>query len=154
MILYCPSVFEGIKACIHAGLRGGVCLHPAPLFAYGIPLLFAVSLFSASCRTIHPVCLSNKSCAADDTRARFRAPACKGFFQRYVEGQHRPTKIPAIRAHPILTEHIAVAVEGQTAIFAVVVGAHGNNELADRGAFRAGQLPLYAIRHGRNFGSS
>ena len=64
-------------------------------------------------------------------------------FQHGIKGQHRRTEIAAISARPAFPQHIALAIQRQTANVFIVVGAPLCHQLADRRLFLPGQFTAH-----------
>ena len=87
-----------------------------------------------------------KRFAANGARAGFHV-AGQRRRQRGFERQDAILKIPAIAARPPLVEHIAGKVGEQTLlVILVIVGAQGNDELFNIGAFCGGQFAGFRVR--------
>jgi len=94
----------------------------------------------ASFRAIRLTCDRDIDHAANGTYLPGSAITRQRGFQRGIKGQHRVLKISAICARPPFVQHIAWAIQRQTAIFRVIVDAHSSYQLADRRPFAPGQL--------------
>jgi len=123
--------------------------HVAPAFS-PVPFASAVCLTlahsPASFRAIRLTCDRDIGRAANRTYLPGSAIICQRGFQRGIKGQYRFLKISAICARPPLVQHVAWAIQRQTAVFRVIVGAHSSYQLADRRPFAPGQFAGFCFR--------
>jgi hypothetical protein len=64
--------------------------------------------------------------------------ACQRGHKRGIQRENIIAEILAESARPPLAEHIALAVEREATVLAVIVRAQGNNKFADCGPFLTG----------------
>lgn len=95
-----------------------------PLAAHICPLLLPQGTPGAGRGAIPLPPVREKGSAAHRARPGFRDTLHgQRPFQHRIKGQHRRTKVAAIRPRPAFPQHIALAVQRQAAIVFIVVGA-------------------------------
>ena len=116
-----------------------------PLFSHALPAPAAVALGLAGFGAVGLPPLGDKGPSAYGTAPCFRPHGLpgQGGFEHRGQRQHRRPEVAAQAPRPPLAEHIAGTVQGETAIVAVIVGAHTRDQPPDRLSLVTGQLPAH-----------
>ena len=143
----CPQKSLAAQGFSRAKRLHGVLLLLFSVLTHPCCCLLAACFFCAVIRAVHPLPIDGKRFAA----LLANSGRCAGeySFQFRVCGQQRIAEVSAQSTVGIAdTKHRAVAVQRQSAIFFVVVGTAGNNQLFDSLLLPACQFTM-VVRHGR-----
>ncbi len=130
------------------GVFRGLIFHTSPpFFSHILPLLPPQSDPGTGLGAVGQPPIQRDGSAADRAGLKIRPGPLgqKGGLQRRIEGQHRLPEIAAVSARPAFAEHIALTVQGQAAIFLVIVGTPFCYQGADRPFFLACQFTGQAV---------
>ena len=141
---YAPPMKRPQKALQSADFSGAKCSRPTPVFPHIAALLLPPCSPGAGRGAIPLPPVREKGPAAHWAGPGFRHGLHgQRPFQHRIEGQYRRTEIAAIRPCPAFPQHIALAIQRQTASVLVIVGAPPFHKGADRRFFLPGQFTAH-----------
>lgn len=141
---YAPPMKRPQKTLQSADFSGAKCSRPTPVFPHIAALLLPPCSPGTGRGAVPLPPVREKGPAAHRTRPGFRHGLHgQRPFQHGIKGQHRRTEIAAISARPAFPQHIALAIQRQTANVFVIVGTPPLHKGADRRLFLPGQFTAH-----------
>ena len=141
---YAPPMKRPRKTLQSRGFSRVKCSRSTPVFPHIAALLLPPCSTGAGRGAVPLPPVREKGPAAHRARTGFRDTLHgQRPFQHGIKGQHRRTEIAAISARPAFPQHIALAIQRQTANVFVIVGTPPLHKGADRRLFLPGQFTAH-----------